>query len=117
MSFRGGSQQNVIDAGARAVLRVFGYPHALRDLIGGRESDSVDLLGQSVRILLHCLNGQVSVCLVDAHCSPSTDTVAMQEEHDLADMHTFLPGIGNTLSALWANSIDGFEAGGTISDH
>src|ERR1035437_182982 len=90
---------------------------ALSDLIGGGESDAVDLLRQGVRIFLHCLNGKIPVGLEDSYRSPGTDTVAVKEEHDLADLHAFLPGIGDPLSALWANSIDGFEAGGTIGDH
>src|ERR1035437_6216798 len=77
MTFGSRPQQNVIYPGTRPVLRVLGYPDALSDLIGGGESDAVYFLRQSVRVLLHGLDGQVPVGLEDADRSPGTDSVAM----------------------------------------
>ena len=117
MTLRGRPKQNVVDAGARPILRVFGYSDALSDLIRGGESDAVDLLRQGVRVLLHCLNGQIPVGFEDADGSPGTDTMAMQEKHDLAYLHALLPGTGDPLPTLWADSIDGLEVGGIVADH
>jgi len=48
---------------------------------------------------------------------PGTDFVAMQEEHDRANLHALLPGIGDPLQAYWPDAVDGFQPGGIIGDH
>src|ERR1039458_2726573 len=117
MTLRSGSQQNMINAGARPVLRVLWYSDALSDRIGRGEADAVDLLRQRVRVLPHGLDGQISVGLEDADRPPGADSVAMQEEHDLADLHALLPGIGDPLPALWPDHVHGLEIGGVVANH
>jgi len=68
-------------------------------------------------ILPHGLDGEISVGLEDADRPPGADSVAMQEEHDLADLHALLPGIGDPLPALWPNPAHGLEIGGVVANH
>ena len=117
MPLRGRPQQHVVDSGPGPILRVLGNPDPLGDLIRRGEADAVDLLCQGVRILPHRLNGQLPIGLVDSDRSPGTDSVAVEEEHDLSDLHPLLPGIGNPLPTLWADSIDGLQVGGIAADH
>ena len=63
------------------------------------------------------LDGQISVGLVDADCSSGADPVAVQKEHDLADLHSFLPGTGDPLAALWTDAIHGLQVGGIVAYH
>ena len=41
----------------------------------------------------------------------------MKDQHDLADMHPLLPSVGDPLSALWPDTIDGFQVGGVVPDY
>src|ERR1039458_9224151 len=117
MTLGGCPQQYVVDPGPSPVLRVFGYPDALGDLIRGGEAYAVDLLCQGVGILLHRLDGQIPVGLINANRSPGTDPVAMQEDHDLADLHPLVPGIGDPFPAFWPDTIDGLQVSGIVSDN
>src|SRR6266571_3992430 len=56
-----------------------------RDGIGGLESDATDVAGQAIGVLRHHLHGIAAVGLVDAHGPRRADTMAVQEDHDLAD--------------------------------
>jgi len=58
-------------------------PH--RDGIGGLKPDATDVAGQAIGILRHHLHGIAAVGLVDAHGPRRADTMAVQEDHDLAD--------------------------------
>src|ERR1035438_6299584 len=105
------------DSCPSTILRILRYPHALRDLIRRCEAYAVNLLRQCVRVLLHRLDGQIPVGLVNANSSPGTDPMAVEEEHDLADLHPLLPGIGDPFAALWPDAIDGLQIGGIVPDH
>ena len=80
MALGGRPQEYVVDSGPRPILRVLGYPDTLGDLIRRGEADAVDLLRQGVRVLLHRLDGQIPVRLVDADSPPGTDPMAVEEE-------------------------------------
>src|ERR1035437_7226033 len=114
MSFGGCPQKYVVYPRPSPILRVFGYSDALGDLIRRGEPDAMDLLRQGVWVLPHSLDGQGAVGLVDADCPPGADPVAMEKEHDLADLHSLLPGIGDPLPALWPDTIDGLQVGGVV---
>jgi hypothetical protein len=43
--------------------------------------------------------------------------VAVQEKHDLANLHALLPGIGYPLPALWPDAIDRLQVGGVVADY
>src|ERR1039458_4672073 len=77
----------------------------------------MDLLCQGVGVLAYRLDSQFSVGLVDADCPPGADTVAMEEDHNLAYLHPFLPGIGNLLTALWPDSVNRLQVGGVVANH
>src|ERR1700757_4131177 len=107
MPLRGCPQQHVVDPCLGPILRVPGNSDALGNLIRRGEADAVDVFCQSVWILSYFLDGLLAVGLVDSDRSPGTDSVAVQEEHDFPYLRSLLPGTGNPLSTLWADSIDG----------
>ena len=117
MSFGGCPQKYVVYPSPSPILRILGYSDALSNLIRRGEADAVDLLRQGVRVLPHRLDGQISVGLVDADCSPGADTVAVEEDHDLADLHSLLPGTGDPFPALWTDAIDGLQVGGVVFNY
>src|ERR1035441_3678319 len=78
----------------------------------GQVSDAVNLFRQCVRVLPHRLDRQISIRLVDADSSPGTDPMAVEEEHDFANLHPFLPGIGNPFPTLRSDTINGLQVGG-----
>src|ERR1039458_1385923 len=117
MSLCGCPQQHVVDPSLGPILRVLGNPDALGNLVGRGEADAVNVFGQGVWVLPNVLNGPFSIGLVNSDGSPGTDSVAVQKEHDLPDLHSVLPGAGNPLAALWADSIDRFQVSGTVPNH
>src|ERR1035437_974684 len=117
MAFGCRAKEHVSYSGPRPILRILRYPDALRDLICRGEAYAMDLLGQRVRVLLHCLDGEIAVRLVNAYRSTGTDSVAMQEDHNLAYLHPLLPGIGDLLPALWADTIYGLQVGGVVANY
>jgi hypothetical protein len=40
--------------------------------------------------------------------------MAVQEDHNLADLHPLQPGGGNPLPALWPDAIYGLQVGGVV---
>ena len=46
-----------------------------------------------------------------------TDSVAVQEEHDLADLHSFMPSLRDPLPALWPDPINRFQVSRVIAYH
>jgi hypothetical protein len=78
-------QQHVVDARPCPIERVSRNSNLLRDLVGGREADPVDVLRQHVRIAPHLLDCLLAVGLEDSHCPARAHAVAVQEQHDLAD--------------------------------
>src|ERR1700745_819053 len=103
MSLRGCPQQHVVDPCLRPILRVLGNSDALSNLIRGGEADAVNVFCQGVWVRPPFLDGLFPVGLVDSDRSPGTDSVAVQEEHDLPYLHSLLPGTGNSLSTLWTD--------------
>jgi hypothetical protein len=41
----------------------------------------------------------------------------VKEDHDLTDLHPFLPGIGDPLPAFWPDTIDGLQVGGVVANN
>ena len=92
-------------------------PDLLRDLVGGREADAVDVLRQHVGIAPHLLDCLLAIGLEDSHCPAGADAVAVQEEHDLADLLRFLPRMGDPLPALGADPVHRLQFCGSVLDH
>src|ERR1035437_5960795 len=107
MSFGGCPQKYVVYPRLSPVLRVLGDADALGYLIRCGEADAMDFLRQGVGVLLHRLNGQIAVGLEDANRFAGADPVAVEEDHDLADLHSLLPGSCNPFPALWADAVHG----------
>jgi hypothetical protein len=40
--------------------------------------------------------------------------MAVEEDHDLSDLHSLLPGIGDLFPTLWADTIYGLQVGGVV---
>src|SRR6202051_1322136 len=116
MPLRSCPQQHMVDSCPSPALRVLGNPYAARDLVLGGDADAMNVLRQGVRILPHLFDGLLSIGLVDSHRSPGTDSMAVQKEHDLPDLQSLLPGMGNPRSALWADSIDGLQLSGGVAN-
>jgi len=41
----------------------------------------------------------------------------VKEDHDLPDLHPFLPGIGDPFPAFWPDTIDGLQVGGVVANN
>src|SRR5262249_52711554 len=114
---RGRLQQDVVNARPRSVYRVSRNPDLLCNLVGGRETDPVDVLRQRVRVLTHLFDCLLSVGLEDSHRPAGTDAVAMQEEHDLADLLYLLPRVRYPLPALGTDPVYRLEFCGSVLDY
>src|ERR1039458_762949 len=57
------------------------------------------------------------VGLEDSYRSAGAHAVAVQEQHDLADLFCFLPCVRDPLSALGADAIDRLQFSGSVLDH
>src|SRR5437763_8495809 len=75
-----------------------------RNLIGGDKADPPNVASQAVRVLGDQLNGIGSVGLVDPYGSRGSDSVAMEEQHDLADDLLFGPAGNDLPGAFWADA-------------
>src|ERR1039458_9008663 len=117
MSFRSCFQQHVVDARLCPILRVPRNPDFLRNLVGGREADPVDVLRQHVGIAPHLFDCLLAVGLEDAHRPARADAVAMEEQHDFPYLLCFLPCVCDPLPALGADAVHGLEFGGSVLDH
>ena len=76
------------------------------DGVGSLEAYAADVACQAVWVLRHDLYGISTVGLVDAHCSCRTDTVTVQEDHDLADHFLLGPGRHDASRPYRADAID-----------
>ena len=117
MSVRGRFQQDMVDARPSPVERVSRNSNLLRDLVGGREADPVDVFRQHVGIAPHGLNCLLAIGFEDAHCTAGADAVAVQEQHDFPNLLRFLPCMRDPLPALGADTIDRLQFGGSVLDH
>src|ERR1700756_3932270 len=107
----------MVDARPSPVDRVFGNPDLLGDLVGGRETDPVDVFRQHVRITPHLLDCLLAVGLEDSYSPAGADAVAMQEQHDLADLLCLLPRMRDPFPALGTDPVYRLEFGGSVLDH
>ena len=99
------------------LIESFGDPDLLGDLVGSREADPVDVFRQHVRIAPNLLNRLIPIGLVDAYRPAGADAVAVEEQHDLADLLSLLPCLRDPLPALGADPIYRFQFGGAVFDH
>src|ERR1039457_1499166 len=106
VTIRSRFQQHVVDARPCPIERVPRNPNLLRDLVSGREADPVDVLRQHVRIALHLLDCLLAVGLEDSHRPTGAHAVAVQEQHDFADLLCLLPRMRYPFPALGTDAID-----------
>src|SRR5207237_9872279 len=103
MPVRGRLQQGVVDASLGAVDGVLRNPDLLRDLVSGREANSVNVFRQRVGIAAYLFNRLFPVGLEDAHCPAGANAMAVQKQHDLADLSRLSPCLRDPLAALGAD--------------
>ena len=96
--------QRIRDAGAYPDHGGSFDPKLHGDRVCGLESNPPNVACQAVRVLGHDLNSIHAVRLVDPYCACSADTIAVQENHDLANDLLFCPGVGNALGAYQTNA-------------
>ena len=77
-----------------------------RDLVGGAEADAADVACQAVGVFRDQLDSISAIGLVDAHRPRGADTVAVQEQHDLADDLLLGPAGDDALGAFRADAAD-----------
>src|SRR5664280_1186434 len=90
----------MVDARPRPIKRIPWDSNFLGDLIGGRKANPVDVFRQRVRIAPHLLDSLLPIGLEDSYRPAGTHTMAVQEQHDLADLLRLLPCLLNSLPAF-----------------
>jgi hypothetical protein len=93
----------------RPIKRIPRNSNLLRDLIGGREADPVDVFRQHVRIAPHLLDCLLPIGLEDSHRSAGAHTMAVPEQHDFPYLFRFLPCLLNSLPAFRTDPVDGLQ--------
>ena len=91
MAIRGRFKQGVLDAGFGTIERILRDANLLRDLVGRLKADPLNVCRQSVGIAAHLLDGMFPVSFVDAYRPTGADAIAVQENHNLADLLRLLP--------------------------
>jgi TonB dependent receptor len=69
------------------------------------------------KIASHFLACLLTVGLEGSHCPAGAHAVAVQEQHDLADLLCLLPRMRDSFPALGADTIDRLQFGGSVLDH
>ncbi len=87
--------QHVPDAGHDAPGAVLFQADAQGDLVGGKEADAVDVVGQPIGILGDGVDGVVAVLLVDPYGKEGADAVGLQEHHHFPDGPVLGPGLAD----------------------
>src|SRR5271166_1389762 len=107
----------MVDAGTRAIKRVSGNTDFLRDLIGGREANPIDVFRQHVRIAAHFLDRLLAIGLEDSYRPAGAHTMAVKEQHDLSYLFRSLPCLLNSLPPFRSDPIDGLQFRDPVLDH
>src|SRR6516225_433703 len=97
-------RKRVGDASAHANQRGLFDAELGGDLVGRAEADATDVAGQTVRVFRDQSDRIGAIGLVNAHRARRADTVAVQEQHDLANYLLLRPTGDNPLRALGANA-------------
>ena len=106
MSVTGQLLQGVQHSSSRPVRAIAVDSQLRRQLIGGLETDSPNVVGQLIRILFNLGNGLMSVGAVDTDGSPGGNPMLRQEEHDLANLFLFQPALTDSLQSLLPDPFD-----------
>ena len=106
MSIADSIHQRMRDARAGAEDRGRLDAHVPGDRIGGEEADALDVPGESIRVLLHQVDGVLAVGLEDPHGAGGGDAIGVQKHHDVADDPLIGPALDDPLGAHFANALD-----------
>src|SRR6266404_1641807 len=86
-----------------------------RDLVGGAEADAADVASQAIGVLRDELDRLGAIGFVDAHRARGANTVAVQEQHDLADDLLLGPTTDDPLRTLGPISVTSRSRPGSCS--
>src|ERR1700688_4056457 len=70
-------------------------PQPYGDRVGGLKADAADVACEAIGIVSHDLDGIGAIGLVDPNGACRANSMAMQEDHDLANDLLFRPGRRN----------------------
>src|ERR1035437_426798 len=98
----------------RSVQRISRNPKLLGDLVGGGETDDVNVLRQHVRIAPYLLYRLFAVSFEDSYRSAGADAVAVQKQHDLPNLLRLVPRPFDPLPALGADTVNPLQLGASI---
>src|ERR1039457_3154529 len=107
----------MVDSSPRPIKRITRDSNLLRDLVGGREADPVDVFRQHVRIAPHLLDRLLAIALENSYRPAGAHTMAVQEQHDFSYLFRFLPCLLNSLPAFRSDPIDGLQFRDPVLDH
>ena len=101
----------MVDSGPHPRQGIPRNPHARGNLVRCLKSNPINVFRQQIRILSDNRNRLLSIGLVDAHGPAGTDSVPMQEQHDLPHLLAFLPCLRNSLSPPGPNPVHRLQRG------
>src|SRR5208282_6229911 len=87
------------------------------NLVGGLETNAVNVLGQPVRVVADLLNGALAISPVNAHGSTRADAVRVEKQHNVADDFLLVPRCLDSLPAFWADAVHIFQPGRRLLDN
>ena len=108
--------ERVGDPGTYADQRCLLDAELGRDLVSRAEADAANVASQPIGVLRDQPNGISAISLVDAHRARCADTVAVQEQHDLANHLLLRPAGDDPLRALRADAGHLAQAIGLLLD-
>lgn len=91
MPFNGGFGKSEEQSRAETLRRVGGNPDALGDAIGGSETDSEDVFGESEGIFADDIDRGCAVLAIGFDGDTGSDPVPSEKDHDLLDSAVLLP--------------------------
>src|SRR5262245_28330150 len=89
--------EDVTHTGLGADYRIAGDAQPLRQGIRRLETNAVDVESQTIWILLHAVNGLVTIGFVNPDCTSRPNTMRVQKDHDLPNDFLRVPRVDNTL--------------------
>ena len=109
--------EQIAEPGTQAERRILGNAEALRELVGGREADAADLLGEPVGVAADQLDRARAVGLEDPRRAQGAEPVRVEKEHDVADRALVAPGGRDPLGEPAADARDLAQPLGLALDH
>ena len=101
-----GLLEYVSDSGLGPLGGIHVVPELARDLVGAFKSDSPDIRGQCVGVLLDHLDRPAFISLIDLQSHVRADSKSLEENHHVADLAVFFPAVEEHLDSFFSESFD-----------